>query len=112
MEDNLSEKILFGDLRAGQIVMVDVEGTGQAAQFTFKGVPKPGEVPDALPAEIASESKPAAGGTGGRPAQPAEHPPRPPANNPRSRGPYHRRAMAPPARNRRRPGGAPARHTP
>jgi ATP-dependent Clp protease ATP-binding subunit ClpC len=66
IEDNLSEKILFGDLKAGQIVTVDVEGTGQAAQFTFKGVPKPGEVPDTLPAEIASESKAAASGTDGR----------------------------------------------
>ena len=52
IEDNLSEKILFGELRAGQIVTVDVEGTGPEAQFTFKGVPKPGEVPDTPPAEI------------------------------------------------------------
>ena len=28
IEDSLSEKILFGELKAGQIVMVDVEGTG------------------------------------------------------------------------------------
>jgi ATP-dependent Clp protease ATP-binding subunit ClpC len=66
IEDNLSEKILFGELKAGQAVTVDVEGTGQAAQFTFKGVPKPGEVPDAPPAEIASESKAAATGADGR----------------------------------------------
>ena len=64
IEDNLSEKILFGELTAGQIVTVDVEGTGPEAQFTFKGVPKPGEVPDAPPAEI--DSKAAAGGTDGR----------------------------------------------
>ena len=64
IEDNLSEKILFGELRAGQIVTVDVEGTGPAAQLTFKGVPKPGEVLDTPPAEI--DSKAAAGGTGGR----------------------------------------------
>ena len=38
-----------------------MEGTGQAAQFTFKGVPKPGELPDAPPAEI--DSKAAARGT-------------------------------------------------
>jgi ATP-dependent Clp protease ATP-binding subunit ClpC len=61
IEDNLSEKILFGELRAGQIVTVDVQGTGPQAQFTFKGVPKPGEVPGAPPAEI--DSKAAAGGT-------------------------------------------------
>ena len=64
IEDNLSEKILFGELKAGQIVTVDVEGTGPEAQLTFKGVPGPGEVPDAPPAEI--DSKAAAGGTGGR----------------------------------------------
>ena len=63
IEDNLSEKILFGELRAGQIVTVDVEGTGPEAQFTFKAVAKPGEVPGAPPAEIDSEA--AAGGTGG-----------------------------------------------
>ncbi|HEX9358986.1 MAG TPA: hypothetical protein VF933_34915, partial [Streptosporangiaceae bacterium] len=66
IEDNLSEKILFGELKAGQIVMVDVEGSGQEAQFTFKGVAKPEAVPDAPPAEIASESKAPASGTDGR----------------------------------------------
>src|SRR5216683_2311092 len=52
IEDSLSEKILFGELKAGQIVMVDVKGTGEEAQFTFKGVAKPDAVPDAPPAEI------------------------------------------------------------
>ena len=56
IEDNLSEKILFGELKAGQIVTVDVEGTGPEAQLTFKGVPKPGEVPDTPPAEIDSKA--------------------------------------------------------
>jgi ATP-dependent Clp protease ATP-binding subunit ClpC len=65
IEDNLSEKILFGELKAGQIVTVDVEGTGPQAQLTFEGAPKPGQVPDTPPAEIASESKAAAGRTGG-----------------------------------------------
>ena len=68
IEDNLSEKILFGELRAGQIVIVDVSGDGEEAQFTFKGVPKPDAVPDAPPAPIASESKAAASGADGRPA--------------------------------------------
>jgi hypothetical protein len=63
IEDMLSEKILFGELKAGQIVIVDVEGEGEEAQFTFEGVPKPGEMPDTPPAEIASESKAAAVGT-------------------------------------------------
>ena len=42
IEDNLSEKILFGELRAGQIVTVDVAGTGPEAQFTFEAVARPG----------------------------------------------------------------------
>jgi hypothetical protein len=40
-----------------------VEGTGPQAQLTFEGVPRPGEVPDAPPAEI--DTKAAAGRTGG-----------------------------------------------
>ena len=63
IEDNLSEKILFGELKAGQIVIVDVEGTGPEAQFTFKGVAKPDSVPDAPPVVI--ESKAAASGADG-----------------------------------------------
>jgi len=47
IEDALSEKILFGELKAGQIVMVDVSGSGEDAEFTFKGVPKPEALPDA-----------------------------------------------------------------
>jgi ATP-dependent Clp protease ATP-binding subunit ClpC len=54
------EDSLFGELKAGQIVIVDVEGTGQDAKFTFEGVPRPDEVPDAPPAEIDSQA--AAGG--------------------------------------------------
>ncbi len=75
IEDNLSEKILFGELKAGQIVTVDVEGTGPQAQLTFKGVPKPGEVPGTPPAEIASESNAAAVGTGGHLANGEQHHP-------------------------------------
>ena len=52
IEDNLSEKILFGELRAGQIVTVDVQGTGPQAQFTFEGVAKPEAQPDTPPAVI------------------------------------------------------------
>ncbi len=64
IEDHLSEKILFGELKAGQIVIVDAAGTGPDAQLTFQGVPRPGEVPDTPPAEIASKA--AVGGTDGR----------------------------------------------
>ncbi len=55
IEDSLSEKILFGELRPGQIVIVDTEGSGESATFTFTGVPKPDVVPDAPEAEIAGE---------------------------------------------------------
>ena len=37
IEDALSEKILFGELRPGSIVVVDVEGEGAERQFTFRG---------------------------------------------------------------------------
>jgi ATP-dependent Clp protease ATP-binding subunit ClpC len=66
IEDHLSEKILFSELKAGQIVMVDAEGKGPEAVFSFKGVPKPEAVPDAPPVDI--ESKASTGGTEGRAA--------------------------------------------
>src|SRR6202021_666040 len=53
IEDSLSEKILFGELRPGQIVIVDAEGTGEEAVFVFRGVPKPEAVPVAAPAPLA-----------------------------------------------------------
>ena len=40
IEDALSEKILFGELKAGEIIVVDVEGEGTEAKFTFAGAPK------------------------------------------------------------------------
>jgi ATP-dependent Clp protease ATP-binding subunit ClpC len=55
IEDSLSEKILFGELRPGQIVIVDAEGSGETAKFTFTGVPKPEVVPDTPAPEMASE---------------------------------------------------------
>ncbi|MBL8929564.1 MAG: ATP-dependent Clp protease ATP-binding subunit [Kineosporiaceae bacterium] len=58
IEDTLSEKILYGELKAGQIVVVDVEGEGEDAHFTFTGAVK-SPVPDATLVEPA-----AAGGTG------------------------------------------------
>ncbi|MFK5635218.1 MULTISPECIES: ATP-dependent Clp protease ATP-binding subunit [unclassified Ornithinimicrobium] len=51
IEDQLSEKILFGNLRAGQIVVVDVAGEGRDAAFTFAGQDKPSAVPDTVPVE-------------------------------------------------------------
>ncbi len=40
IEDSLSEKILFGELKAGEIILVGVEGEGAEAKFTFAGSPK------------------------------------------------------------------------
>ncbi|HTA10080.1 MAG TPA: ATP-dependent Clp protease ATP-binding subunit, partial [Streptosporangiaceae bacterium] len=60
IEDHLSEKILFGEVKAGQIVIVDAEGTGEDAKFIFSGINKPSDVPDAPPVEV--ESKAAASG--------------------------------------------------
>ena len=40
IEDALSEKILFGDVKAGQIVLIDVEGEEGKETFTFKGMPR------------------------------------------------------------------------
>ncbi|KHL02796.1 ATP-dependent Clp protease ATP-binding subunit [Sinomonas humi] len=49
IEDQLSEKILFGDLSSGDIVLVDVEGEGDLAKFTFVGTPRP-HVPEVVSA--------------------------------------------------------------
>lgn len=40
IEDGLSERILFGELKAGEIIVVDVDGEGAEAVFTFRGAPK------------------------------------------------------------------------
>src|SRR6201996_649868 len=65
IEDTLSEKILFGELRPGQIVIVDTEGSGDEVKFTFTGVPKPEVVPDAPAEEITAESVASAGAAPG-----------------------------------------------
>ena len=52
IEDNLSEKILFSELKAGQLVLVGVEGEGEAATFTFEGTAK--QLPDAPDLEQAA----------------------------------------------------------
>ncbi|WP_028925468.1 ATP-dependent Clp protease ATP-binding subunit [Pseudonocardia acaciae] len=65
IEDQLSEKILFGEVESGQIVVIDVEGfdpedTSRTAQdqarFVFRGEPKPAvNVPDTIPAGVGEE---------------------------------------------------------
>jgi len=59
LEDSMSEQILFGSLKAGQIVVVDVEGEGDKAAFTFRGEPKPDSVPDVPPVDLAGTGGPA-----------------------------------------------------
>jgi ATP-dependent Clp protease ATP-binding subunit ClpC len=56
IEDVLSEKILFGDVKPGEITLVDVEGEGTTAKFTFRGVAK-AEMPD-TPGDLTSDSAP------------------------------------------------------
>jgi ATP-dependent Clp protease ATP-binding subunit ClpC len=49
VEDQLSEKILFGEIMPGELIRVDVEGEGEDAKFVFSsaGAPKAiEEVPD------------------------------------------------------------------
>ncbi len=53
IEDKLSEKILFDEIKPGQIVLVDVkDGENSTANadkvFTFVGVPRPSEIPDTV----------------------------------------------------------------
>ena len=52
VEDVLAEKMLYGEVGPGQIVVVDVEGEGPTATFTFKGQ-KVGALPDVPPLEAA-----------------------------------------------------------
>ncbi|ATE52165.1 ATP-dependent Clp protease ATP-binding subunit [Actinosynnema pretiosum] len=60
IEDQLSEKILFGEIQPGQIVITDVEGwDGESdqhdkAKFVFRSEPKPTKVPDSPPVDLAS----------------------------------------------------------
>ena len=54
IEDPLSEKMLFGDLVPGSIVVVDVTGEGAEREFTFTPTPK-AELPDAPPVESITE---------------------------------------------------------
>ena len=52
VEDLLAEKILFGELKAGEIVVVDVAPEGAEVPFTFTGSAA-GPIPDVPPAEFA-----------------------------------------------------------
>jgi len=52
IEDVLSEKILYGDLKAGSIVLVDATGEGKEREFVFSGTPK-ATLQDSPPVEVA-----------------------------------------------------------
>jgi len=63
IEDALSEKILFNDLRPGQIVVIDVDGDPnniEETKLVFRGADRPEAVPDAVPAELAAGAETAA----------------------------------------------------
>jgi ATP-dependent Clp protease ATP-binding subunit ClpC len=55
IEDALSERILFGEVKPGEIVLVDVKGVGDDLEFTFKGEEKP-TLPDTPPVEAEAEA--------------------------------------------------------
>jgi ATP-dependent Clp protease ATP-binding subunit ClpC len=55
IEDALSEKILYGEIRTGEIIVVDAEGEGPLATFSFRGEPKPANLPDAPPVEASAD---------------------------------------------------------
>jgi len=57
IEDVLAEKMLYGEVGPGQIVLVDVEGEGPEAGFSFQGTPK-SELPDLPPIETAGTGEP------------------------------------------------------
>src|SRR5690606_15863973 len=73
IEDQLSEKILYGDLRAGQTILVDAQGEGLLGEFTFTGLDE-GEIlplePVAVGGSLSVEQRqmptaPIGGGGGG-----------------------------------------------
>ncbi len=55
IEDQLSEKILYGELTPGNFIVVDVEGEGKDARFVFRGEARPMvTVPDTPPVDLAA----------------------------------------------------------
>jgi ATP-dependent Clp protease ATP-binding subunit ClpC len=55
IEDSLSERILFNELKAGQIVVIDTDDDPEQYETTklvFSGAESPSRVPDAVPADL------------------------------------------------------------
>jgi ATP-dependent Clp protease ATP-binding subunit ClpC len=56
IEDSLSERILFQELKPGQIVVVDCEGDPEnieQSKLVFRGADRPASVPETVPANLA-----------------------------------------------------------
>jgi ATP-dependent Clp protease ATP-binding subunit ClpC len=62
IEDSLSEKILYNELKAGQIVLVDAEGTGENTRFIFTGASKSSAIPDLTPTSLEKGAPPVTAG--------------------------------------------------
>jgi ATP-dependent Clp protease ATP-binding subunit ClpC len=64
IEDALSEKILYGEIASGEIIVVDVEENADTTKstFTFRSESKPVDLPDTPPVALAvgDEDGPAA----------------------------------------------------
>ena len=56
IEDKLSEKILFDEIRPGQVVLVGVTGEGKEQEFTFRGEPRPVAVPEPVTVGLATDA--------------------------------------------------------
>jgi ATP-dependent Clp protease ATP-binding subunit ClpC len=56
IEDPLAERILFGDVHAGSVIVVDVADEGSADAFKFIGTPRE-SVPDSPPVEFAGAAE-------------------------------------------------------
>jgi ATP-dependent Clp protease ATP-binding subunit ClpC len=67
IEDPLSEKLLFGELTAGQIVRVDATGEGILGEFTFEGIHKDDVVQEPVVAKAGASKSAAAKSTDGEP---------------------------------------------
>jgi ATP-dependent Clp protease ATP-binding subunit ClpC len=55
IEDSLSERILFNELKPGQIIVVDCEGDPnyvEQSKLVFHGADRPPAVPETVPANL------------------------------------------------------------
>ena len=60
IEDSLSERILFNELKPGQIVLADCEGDPtdiEHAKLVFRGADKPAVLPDEVPVDLGKAAR-------------------------------------------------------